>query len=167
MDAKQLNFHNKINVIITNVKKELEKDSSSIIYAQFSSGLKGINRENASSIGVYYDFLQVCNGCRCGIIDLWDYDNLSRNEWVIEQRQNEKKSLISIGQILYEPLILDTISGDVYTFSRDDDDETPMIKIGDFEYFLINYVFGEKYQQIIPYSEDDEWTLFLKRNLIS
>ncbi|MCM0665512.1 hypothetical protein [Flavobacterium tyrosinilyticum] len=86
---------------------------------------------------------------------------------MVEHRQNEKKSLISIGQILYEPLILDTISGNVYIFSRDDDDEMPMTKRGDLEYFLINYVFGDKYQEIIPDYEGDEWMLFLKHNKIT
>ncbi|MCM0665511.1 hypothetical protein [Flavobacterium tyrosinilyticum] len=68
MGAKQLNFHKTIKSIITNIKNELDKDPSSMIFAQFSSGLKGISRKEASNVGIYYDFLQISNVVDVGLL---------------------------------------------------------------------------------------------------
>ncbi|SHL73469.1 hypothetical protein [Flavobacterium chilense] len=141
---------------------ELEKNPANITFGQLKKGIENSDEELEKRIGVYSDFLKITNGARCGSIDLWSHNDLQRNQFILFDRQNSKKSLISIGQILYEPLILDINNQNVYTFKRGDESSTPMTFIRDFEYFLNNYVFGEKYGEIIPDYENDEWFLFLK-----
>jgi hypothetical protein len=143
------------------VKKELDKNPASIIFAQLKSGIK-IGDAEIEKIGVYSEFLEITNGARFGAIELWSYDDPKRNQFVLYDRQNSNESVISIGQILYEPLILDISDQSVYTFKQDDDSDIPMTFIGDFDYFLSNYVFGERYGEIIPDYDSDEWILFLK-----
>lgn len=143
------------------VKKELDKDPASIIFAQLKPGVK-VSDDEAEKMGVYSDFLEVTNGSRFGAIDLWSYGDWKTNQFVLHNRQNAQGSLISIGQILYEPLVLDINDQSVYTFRQYEGQDVPMTLIGDFDYFLKNYVFGERYGEIIPDYDTDEWILFLK-----
>lgn len=143
------------------VKNELDKNPASIVFAQLKHGIK-FEEAAIEKIGAYSEFLEVTNGARFGAIDFWSYDDLGRNQFVLHERQNSNGSLIAIGQILYEPLVLDTVDKSVYTFKQDDDSALPMTFIGDFDHFLSHYVFGEKYQEIIPDYDSDEWILFLK-----
>lgn len=155
-------MNTKLLQTITLVKRELDKSPDSIIFAQLKPGIK-IGDAEIKKIGVYSGFLEITNGARFGSIDLWSLDDLKRNQFVLLDRQNSKESLISIGQILYEPLVLDISDQSVYTFKQDDDSNIPMTFIGDFDYFLSNYVFGERYGEIIPDYDNDEWVLFLKK----
>jgi len=144
------------------VKNELDKNPDSIVFAQLKPGIK-VEGRAMEKIGAYSEFLEVTNGARFGSIDFWSYDGLKKNQFVLHEQQNSKDSLISIGQILYEPLILDIIDQSIYTFKQDDDPDIPMTFISDFDYFLSNYVFGERYHEIIPDYDNDEWILFLKK----
>jgi len=155
-------MNTKLLQTINLVKKELDKNPDSIIFAKLKFGLK-IGDIEIEKIGVYSEFLKITNGARFGSIDLWNYDDLKRNQFVLHDRQNSKESLISIGQILYEPLILDINDQSVYTFKQDDDPDIAMTFIGDFDSFLSNYVFGEWYGKIIPDYDSDQWILFLKK----
>jgi len=143
------------------VKHELDKTPASIIFAQLTPGIK-IEDTGMEKLGVYSQFLEITNGARFGSIDFWSYDGLKKNQFILQERQNSKDSLISIGQILYEPLILNIVDQSVYTFKQDDDSAIPMTFIGDFDYFLTAYVFGERYQEMIPDYDNDQWILFLK-----
>ena len=145
------------------VKNELDKNPASIVFAQLKPGIKIDEEEAIEKIGAYSEFLEVTDGARFGGIDFWNYDVLTRNQFMLHERQNSKDSLLSIGQILYEPLVLDIADQSVYTFKQDDDSAIPMTFIGGFDDFLSQYVFGEKYQEIIPDYDSDEWILFLKK----
>jgi hypothetical protein len=154
-------MNTELHQTITLIKKELDKTHASIIFAQLKSGIK-LGAAEIEKLGVYSEFLDITNGARFGAIDLWSYDDLTRNQFVLHDRQNSKESLISIGQILYEPIILDINDQKVYTFKLDDDSDIPMTFIGGFDYFLRNYVFGERYGEILPDYDSDEWIIFLK-----
>ena len=39
-----------------------------------------------------------------------------------------------------------------------------VVSLGNLEYFLLNYVFGELYLEISPSKYEDEWYIFLKEN---
>jgi len=155
-------MNTKLLQIFELVKNELDKNPASIIFAQLKLGIE-LEEEAVEKIGAYSEFLEVTNGARFGAIDFWSYDDLKRNQYTLHERQNSNGSLIAIGQILYEPLVLDIADQSVYTFKQDDDAVVPMTFLGDFDDFLSTYVFGEKYQKIIPDYDNDEWILFLKK----
>lgn len=144
------------------VKNELDKNPASVIFAQLKPGIKIDEEEAIKKNDAYSEFLKVTDGARFGAIDFWSYDDLKRNQFVLHERQNSNGTLLSVGQILYQPLILDSADQSVYTFKQDDDLAIPLTFIGDFDDFLSTYVFGEKYQEIIPDYNGDEWILFLK-----
>ncbi len=60
--------------------------------------------------------------------------------------QDDKESWLSIGQILYEPLIMNRFDGIVY---RLDEDGTTMNDFGELDFFLKNVVFGSGYCKVI------------------
>lgn len=116
---------------------------------------------NTLKLGEYYNLLRLTNGARCGDIDLWSYSELEKNQFVLSNIQDEKESWLSIGQILYEPLIINRFNGNVYKYIVDEDS---MICFGKFNFFLKNSVLGSGYCNIIRNSENDDWFLFLKKN---
>lgn len=154
-----------MNEDITNMidclKEALKEDPSTIVFGKLNDGFTGIHEEADSlKLGKYYDLLKVTNGARCGDIDLWSYSELERNQYVLSDMQDDKESWLAIGQILYEPLLMNRFDGNVY---RLDEDGTTMNGFGELEFFLENIVFGSGYCRVIPDSEQDDWVLFLKK----
>ncbi|WP_421662224.1 hypothetical protein [Lysinibacillus telephonicus] len=150
-----------IKSIIENMKKCLKEDPSSIVFGELNDGIGEINEAAILKLGKYYDFLSLTNGARCGDIDFWSYNDLEKNQYVLSDIQDERESWLSIGQILYEPLLINKFDGIVYEFIVDDGS---MNSFGELEFFLKNYVFGPSYCKVIPNSENDDWFLFLKKN---
>lgn len=143
------------------LKEGLKEDPSTIVFGKLNDGITGIHEEEDSlRLGKYYDLLKLTNGARCGDIDLWSYSELERNQYVLSDMQDDKASWLSIGQILYEPLIMNRFDG---TVCRLDEDGTAMYGLGELEFFLNDVVFGSGYCKVIPDSEQDDWYLFLKK----
>jgi len=157
-------MNEEITKIIDCLKEGLKEDPSSIVYGKLNDGITGIDEEAGSlQIGKYYDLLRITNGARCGDIDLWSYGELERNQYVLSDMQDEEESWLSIGQILYEPLIMNRFDGNVYKL---DEDGNTMNGFGELDFFLKNDVFGSGYCKLIPDSEQDDWFLFLKEKRI-
>lgn len=154
-------MNDEIKKIIDCLKEGLKEDSSNIVFGKLNDGIVAVNEVNSLKIGKYSDLLKGTNGARCGDIDLWSYSELERNQYVLSDIQDEKESWLSIGQILYEPLIINRFDGNVYILIMDED-STMMNCFGELDFFLKNYVFGSGYCEIIPNSEEDDWYLFLK-----
>lgn len=159
-------MNEEITKIIDFLKEALKEDPSSIVYGKLNDGITGIHEEADSlKLGKYYDLLKVTNGARCGDIDLWSYSELERNQYVLSDMQDDKQSWLAIGQILYEPLLMNRFDGNVYKL---DEDGTTMNGFGELDFFLKNDVFGSGYCRVIPDSEQDDWYLFLeKKGIIS
>ncbi|GAB0171123.1 SUKH-4 family immunity protein [Lysinibacillus sp. CTST325] len=152
-----------IKKIIDCLKEGLNEDHSYIVFGKLNDGIEEVN---SLKLGKYYDLLKLTNGARCGDIDLWSYNELESNQYVLSDIQDEKESWLSIGHILYDPLIINRFDGNVYRFIMDEG--TMMNCYGEFDSFLKNYVFGSGYCKVIPNSEEDDWVLFLKeRGIIS
>ncbi len=154
-------MNNDIKTIIDCLKEGLKGDPSSIVFGKLNDGIGEVNEETRLKLGKYYDFLSLTNGARCGEIDLWSYSELEKNQYVLSDIQDEKESWLSIGQILYEPLLINRFDGNVYEFIVDDGSKSCF---GELDFFLKNYVFGSSYCKVIPNSEKDDWILFLKEN---
>lgn len=154
-------MNEEITKIIDCLKEGLKEDPSTIVFGKLNDGIMGVHEEAESlQLGKYYDLLKVTNGARCGDIDLWSYSELERNQYVLSDMQDDKESWLAIGQILYEPFIMNKFDGTVY---RLDEDGTTMNDFGELDFFMQNVVFGSGYCKVIPDSEQDDWYLFLKK----
>lgn len=153
-------MYEEIEKIIDCLKEGLEEDPSSIVFGKLNDGIGEMNETNTLKLGVYYNLLRLTNGARCGDIDLWSYSELEKNQFVLLNIQDDKESWLSIGQILYEPLIMNRFNGNVFKYIVDEDS---MKCFGEFNFFLKNSVLGSGYCNIIPNSENDDWFMFLKK----
>jgi len=143
------------------LKRRFKRRSYKYCFGKLNYGIGEMSEINTLKLGEYYNLLRLTNGARCGDIDLWSYSELEKNQFVLSNIQDEKESWLSIGQILYEPLIINRFNGNVYKYIVDEDS---MICFGKFNFFLKNSVLGSGYCNIIRNSENDDWFLFLKKN---
>ncbi|WP_145045803.1 hypothetical protein [Paenibacillus xylanexedens] len=145
---------------IDQVKEVLMQDHDSIVYGQLHSGLGYTLPSDFPHLRQYYDFLGISNGARCGVIDLWSYEELKKNQYRMTSWVNDVSDWLEVGQILYEPLVINRKSGLLYVLKEEEyikEEEN----IGECDDFLFNYVFGDKYYSIAE--GVDDWWLLLKR----
>ncbi|WP_179033140.1 hypothetical protein [Paenibacillus kribbensis] len=148
-------------VILQKVREGLNSDPDGIIYGELNVGKKDINNDNPN-LQQYFHFLKEANGGRFGGIDLWSYSELDSNQYRVSDLNGGIKKWIEIGQIIYEPLVINKQSGEVYHFYQGHLEDMGH-NLGMFNSFIIDYVFGNKYEKIVPDSHSDEWYQFLKR----
>ena len=149
----------KIVKMLDIAKDKLNLDLTSIVYGELSKGNSSIINEN-EKLNEYFEFLKHCDGARFGGIDLWSYEELPSNQYRCADLCKGEQ-LLEIGQILYEPLVINKINGEVGYLSQDKPNEIKY-RFGSFNNFLINYVFGIKYSEIIPDSHEDNWFDFIQ-----
>ena len=149
--------------IIQAVKSELDKDPNGIIAGKINEGntIKADNYDSA--LQIYFDFLNECNGASFGAIDLFEIEILEKHQFVVTGIPGGKENWFCIGQILYDPLLFNKNDLKLYLFYRDNEDVDPADCLGYLDDFLMNYVFGAKYADIIPDSDNDEWYQLLKK----
>lgn len=138
---------------ILRLKRELEIKTENVIFGKINDGNPFIREQ-----GVYYDFLRNADGLRAGTIDLWGYKDLSRNQYMVQ----DKAKWTCIGQIDYIPLMLKKDSNEVYFYNEMLEGDKQWILISCFYEFIIDYVFGEKYSMIVPNCIEDQWYKFIK-----
>ena len=109
-------------------------------------------------------FLKLCNGGSFGDIILWSTEELLDNQYRVPA---EEPSWYEIGQLLYEPLFLDRHTQQVI-FPADSYEGIEEINI-DFDTFVKEYIFGNKYKEkVIGYDNaEDDWAVFLSNSSIS
>lgn len=156
-------MNDKLRGIIRLTKDELGKDPSSILFGQLEDGLLDKGEDNGSAIRPYYDFLRECNGARCGSIDLWSDELLSGIQFRVTDMPGGADKWLCIGQILYEPVVMNKADGMVYRFYQGAETEGPADCFGILDEFLIEYVFGTRYADIIPNADDEEWYQLIKK----
>ena len=108
----------------------------------------------------YRSFIQFCNGARFGDIDLWGVEEILENQFYIKEHIDV---LVCIGQILYEPIIVNKANGNIYLFDYDNNTIRYDIEFGSFNNFINEFIFGVGYEEIIPDIQSDEWYNFLKK----
>jgi hypothetical protein len=153
-------MNSQLKSVIQKVKEQLILEPDGIIFGELHEGNHNAH-SNHKILQRYFDFLKESDGARCGAIDLWSFNELDTNQYRVTELSGSIEKWFEIGQILYEPLVIDKISGEVYLFEGYPDGEGR--SFGDLEDFLLNYVFGGRYAEIIPNAESDEWYQFLKR----
>ncbi|MDQ0178362.1 hypothetical protein [Bacillus chungangensis] len=154
-----------LKTIIEKMRAALESDPDGLIIGKFRSGKEIDSSIFKDATKEYADFLAISNGARCGSIDLFPFEIMSESQSfldLLENLEDAQEQWIYIGQVLYDPIIINKINGFVYHFYEG----LPLEKrecYGTFEEFLINYVFGKRYSEIIPDANNDEWYQLLKR----
>ncbi|MFH6994518.1 hypothetical protein [Flavobacterium sp. FlaQc-48] len=149
--------------IIDTVREKLSERPKSILFCKLGNKATSIP-DGLKSYTAYSEFLSVCNGARCGDIDLWDTNSIPNNQFYVSEIQGMQDAWLCIGQILYEPLMLSKQDGKVYLFSKNELNDMPMYIFDDFYNLIINYVFGVKYKNIVVNADNDRWFIFLKEN---
>lgn len=153
--------------LITKVKVTLEAEPDSIIYGELGAGRSDLEMKD-TALQSYLEFLKQFNGARCGAIDLWSFETLSSHQYRIADIRGGPDQWLEIGQILYEPLVINKYSGHIYYCKQDHQEVWTKKDLGDFNHFLCHYVFGLKYEEIVPDVHQDEWySLLDKINRIS
>lgn len=160
-------MNGKLKWIIETVKLELRKEPSAIVIGKLGDRNKNEILNDNLKIQSYYEFLREYNGARFGSIDLWSSELLLKNQYRVTEIPGGEDNWTCIGQILYEPTVINKKDGKVYRFYQGHETDMQADCFGVFDEFLLRYVFGEKYAEIIPDAEEEEWYQFLKRiNLV-
>lgn len=156
-------MNSKLKQIIQTVKSELGKDPSSIIIGKICDGNKNETLNCDPKVQLYYDFLKECDGASCGSIDFWNSEMVLNEQYKVTDMPGGRENWFCIGQILYEPIVLNKTDTKVYRFYQGFEDGIELDCFGDFDDFLLEYVFGDKYAKIIPEAYEDEWYRLLKK----
>ncbi len=153
-------MNNRLKEKIEKVRLELQNESFAIIIGKLN---EGINCSENIALNSYYKFLNVCNGGRCGAIDLWSDELLFSNQYRVVELVGGEEKWLCIGQILYEPLVMELNTEEVYLFYQGCENEIEGKCFGKLDDFLEDYVFGRKYAKIIPNADEDKWYIFLEK----
>ncbi|WP_143536095.1 hypothetical protein [Saccharibacillus sp. O23] len=111
------------------------------------------------NVGDYREMLDLFDGARCGAIDLWSYADLPQHQFRVSDVEGGPNAWIEIGQVLYEPLLLNRENGSIYLLNTDRDDLC--LLASNLQSFLKNDIFGSGYAKLVPDHEHDGWYLFL------
>lgn len=63
-------------------------------------------------------------------------------------------------------MVLNKEDGRIYLYFQGNEKEIPAKCFTSFDNFLVNYVFGENYADIIPDVNNDEWYNFLRSQIL-
>jgi len=153
-----------LETIITHYRNRLVALPDAILIGEIPKGAENISPEVLQLIApAHCAFLKLCNGGSFGDIILWSVEELLDNQYRVPANQS---SWYEIGQLLYEPLFLDKHTQHVI-FSADSYDSIEEIDV-DFDTFVKEYIFGNKYKEkIIGYDNaEDDWSVFLNNSSI-
>lgn len=142
------------------VKMKLMEYEDSILFANFNEGKDNKKIFDELNLSEYQEFIKFSNGARFGSVDLWSLDDIPRNQFYISEYSN---IWTCVGQILYEPIVIDKKNAYIYLFDINTNYVSDKIKFGEFNNFLNEFVLGEQYSRIIPDADSDDWYLFLKK----
>ena len=151
-----------LETIITHYRNCLSSSPDAILIGEIPEGAENIPPEVLDwGAPAYTAFLKLCNGGSFGDIILWSVEELLDNQYRVP---SDQPSWCEIGQLLYAPLFLDKHTQYVI-FSADSYEGIEEIDV-DFDTFVREYIFGNKYKEkIINYENaDDDWSEFLKES---
>ena len=153
-------MNNRLKEKIEKVRLELQNESFAMVIGNLNEGMNCLGNIALNS---YYEFLNVCNGARCGAIDLWSNELLFGNQYRVMELVGDVEKWLCIGQVLYEPIVMKRDTEEVYLFYQGFENEIEGKCFGKLDDFLDNYVFGRKYAKIIPNADEEEWYIFLEK----
>ena len=153
-----------LQTIITHYRNRLVALPDAILIGEIPEGAENIPPEVLQLIApAHCAFLKLCNGGSFGDIILWSTEELLDNQYRVPANQS---SWYEIGQLLYEPLFLDKDTQHVI-LPADSYEGIEEIDV-DFNTFISEYIFGNKYKEkIIGYDNtNDDWSVFLNNSSI-
>ena len=153
-----------LQTIITHYRNRLVALPDAILIGEIPEGAENIPPEVLQLIApAHCAFLKLCNGGSFGDIILWSTEELLDNQYRVPANQS---SWYEIGQLLYEPLFLDKHTQHAI-FPADSYEGIEEIDV-DFNTFISEYIFGNKYKEkIIGYDNaQDDWSGFLSNSSI-
>ena len=153
-----------LETIITHYRNRLVALPDAILIGEIPEGAENIPPEVLQLIApAHCAFLKLCNGGSFGDIILWSTEELLDNQYRVPANQS---SWYEIGQLLYEPLFLDKDTQHVI-LPADSYEGIEEIDV-DFNTFISEYIFGNKYKEkIIGYDNtNDDWSVFLNNSFI-
>ena len=152
--------------LLNKIRQTLETNPSNITFGKINSAAYKI--DNNIIAPEYSEFLRVSNGIRCGITELFSAEYIKKNQYTAEHIDGGKELWFCIGQVLYQPLLINLQNHNVYLFYNsyfyDDRTENSYRNLGKFDDFLTDFIFGKRYSELIPdiKIEYDKWYIFLK-----
>jgi len=155
---------NEVLIKMASARKKLEENLDSILFAKISEPYGGIMKE--ADLPVYHEFLGICDGARFLDVDFFGFRDVQRSRLLTPDINGGEALWLYVGQILYEPLLINRQDLKLYFFSRSEQgySEFPIKCFGGLDEFLLCYIFGEQYRDISINIENDEWYDFLQQN---
>ena len=154
-----------LETIITHYRNRLATLPDAILIGEIPEGAENIPPEVLQLIApAHCAFLKLCNGGSFGDIILWSTEELLDNQYHVPA---EQPSRYEIEQLLYQPLFLDRHTQQVI-FPADSYEGMEGFEV-DFDTFVKEYIFGNKYKEkVIGYDNaEDDWAVFLSNSSIS
>ncbi|MBQ8135092.1 MAG: hypothetical protein IJ192_11910 [Clostridia bacterium] len=155
---------------INKVRLFLNQTEDSILFGHIKNGIDNFDE---SCFGKSYsEFLRICDGLWLGEVDLYGVKALLSNQYLTSEIEISKSDWLCIGNINsdYGYLMMERSTENIYLFYegyfyKGAGYDHAYCLLGDLNYFLTNYVFGELYASISSSIDDDKWYDFLKKNL--
>lgn len=156
-----MNMRKTIQEKITLMKNVLEEDPFNLVIGEIQERIASDADFNFKDgqLRDYYNFLRQYASMRCGSIIIFGQNELTDFQFPVAEMPGGFEEWICIGKIDPYPLFINKKNGMIYCLFEDS-------KIKSYEGwndFLENYVFGERYTEIIG---KDEWYELLKEQQI-
>ncbi|RNB51437.1 hypothetical protein EDM57_22405 [Brevibacillus gelatini] len=156
---------------VLQVKKLLRESPSSLSFGIIEDGLnddlisqnKKLFIDSNEKVYEYVDFIKDVSGFSLGSIVLFDFPRIHEFQNLLDFLPDWEKNWLCIGKIMSEPMGINKNDGSVNWFSEIPYDDEGM-NLGTFNNFMKEYVFGEKYSEIVPWVDEDEWYQFMIKN---
>ncbi|OAB38856.1 hypothetical protein [Paenibacillus glacialis] len=167
-------MNNQLRKIINTAKNVLRSNTTNMTFGIIEDGITvdalSVNQEliNGSNqkFQQYVEFVQVVSGFSLGSIVLFEYPVIKDYQNLLDFQPDWETNWLCVGKIMSEPLGINKMDGNVYWFSEIPYSDEGLC-LGTFNEFLEEYVFGNKYSEIIPWVDEDDWYQFIiKHGLI-
>ena len=156
--------------LICKVRKIFNQSMDPVLFGFVRNGL---DKFDESYFGQSYsDFLHVCDGLWLGQVVLYGVNGLKTNQHLTSDIDIKTGDWLCIGNVDYGYLMMELSTEYIYLFHegyfyKGAGYDDSYYLLGDLDYFLTNYVFGELYTTICSSAENDEWYAFLKEYILS
>jgi hypothetical protein len=108
----------------------------------------------------YREFVGLTDGAVCGCVTFLPVSELEKYRFMASTIVDEPGVWFSFGSVLNDPLFLESTTASVLLRGQDDGSR---FRYGSFAEFLDDWVFGPKYESIVPgrVARRDEWQQYL------